>query len=192
MLDAFNLPFGFDVERLQADLAGFVAGDWLPHVNRAHYEGGWSVVALRAVDGHPRRTAPMPGSLYADTPHMGRCSYVPEVLAAFRMPLESVRFLKLAAGARILEHSDGNLGFDDGQVRFHVPIVTSSLVDFRLGGRRLDMREGETWYADFNLPHSVDNRSDIDRVHLVIDGPVNDWVRGVFEEARAAYQAHVG
>lgn len=192
MLDAFNLPMSFDVGRLQADLAKVAPDDWLPHVNRAHYEGDWTVVALRSIDGHLRRTAPMPGGDYRDTTHMARFDYFREVLTAFRMPLESVRLLRLAPGSSIREHSDGNLGFADGQVRFHVPILTSPLVDFRLRGQRLDMREGEVWYADFNLPHSVDNRSDADRVHLVIDGPVNDWVRGVFEEAEAAYQAHAG
>ncbi len=192
MLDAFNLPIDFDVVSLQADLTKVADTDWLRHVNRAHYEGDWAVVALRAIDGDIRRTAPIPGGVYRDTPHMARFPYFREVLSAFHMPLESVRLLRLAAGSKILEHSDGNLGFPDGQVRFHVPIVTSPLVDFRLRGQRLDMREGEVWYADFNLPHSVDNRAEIDRVHLVIDGPVNDWVRGVFEEAQTACQADVG
>ncbi|MDQ0463537.1 hypothetical protein QO010_001308 [Caulobacter ginsengisoli] len=192
MLDAFNLPVSFDVAALQADLAKVGPEEWLPHVNRAHYEGDWTVLALRSIDGHVRRTAPMPGGDYRDTVHMARFPYFREVLTAFPMALESVRLLRLAAGSAILEHSDGNLGFADGQVRFHVPIVTSPLVDFRLRGQRLDMREGEAWYADFNLPHSVDNRSQIVRVHLVIDGPVNDWVRGVFEEAEMAWRADAG
>jgi len=38
------------------------------------------------------------------------------------------------------------------------------------------MAEGECWYLDFNLPHYVDNRSSDDRIHLVVDCHVNDWV----------------
>ena len=41
--------------------------------------------------------------------------------------------------------------------------------------------EGEAWYLDLNLRHRVDNHSDTDRIHLVIDCVVNDWVRALFE-----------
>jgi hypothetical protein len=47
------------------------------------------------------------------------------------------------------------------------------------------MREGECWYVNFNLAHAVENRGASDRVHLVIDGLVNDWVRTVFDTALA-------
>jgi hypothetical protein len=191
MLNAFNLPVGFDVDRLKADLALVQPGDWVPHFNRAYYEGDWSAMPLRSVGGQTRRIYPAPGDVdqFADTPHMARFPYFREVIAAFPMPLRTIRLLRLGAGSNILEHNDEYLGYEDGQVRFHIPIVTSPLVEFYLGGHRVDMRPGEAWYADFNLPHSVRNGADFDRVHLVIDGFVNDWVVGVFEEAEAAFKA---
>ena len=33
---------------------------------------------------------------------------------------------------------------------------------------------------NFNLPHSVNNKSKTARIHLVIDAVVNDWVRELF------------
>ena len=38
------------------------------------------------------------------------------------------------------------------------------------------MQVGETWYVNVNLPHSVENLGATDRVHLVIDAVVNDWI----------------
>jgi hypothetical protein len=186
---AFILPLRFDVERLIADLARAQPADWVPHFNRGYYEGDWSALPLRSVGGETRRIfpAPVPIDQFADTPHMARFPYFREVVAAFPMPLRTVRLLRLSAGSSILEHTDGDLGYEDGQVRFHIPIVTSPLVEFRLAGHRLDMQPGEAWYADFNQPHSVRNEADVDRVHLVVDGLVNDWVHDVFREARQAY-----
>ena len=42
------------------------------------------------------------------------------------------------------------------------------------------MREGETWYFNVNFFHSVTNNSPLDRIHLVIDCVVNDWLRAFF------------
>ncbi len=43
------------------------------------------------------------------------------------------------------------------------------------------LQEGECWYMNFNLPHSLYNGSDTDRIHLVIDAEVNDWVKDLFQ-----------
>ena len=39
------------------------------------------------------------------------------------------------------------------------------------------MKEGECWYLDLSLPHWVENHGKTDRIHLVIDCLVNDWLR---------------
>jgi hypothetical protein len=53
-------------------------------------------------------------------------------------------------------------------------------VSFFLAGERLLMNEGESWYLNFNLPHRVENRSCADRIHLVLDCVLNDWLRARF------------
>ena len=98
-------------------------------------------------------------------------------LRAFASPLLAVRFLRLGPGGRIKEHADLNLGFEDGEVRIHVPVTTDAEVAFYLDGRRIDMGAGEAWYLDLNLRHSVVNRGSTERVHLVIDCVVDDWLR---------------
>ena len=68
----------------------------------------------------------------------------------------------------------GNLPF--GRLRFHVPILTPPEVEFVVGGMRVDMRPGELWALDTSYEHSVRNRSDQVRVHLVVEVVANDWV----------------
>jgi aspartyl/asparaginyl beta-hydroxylase (cupin superfamily) len=74
-------------------------------------------------------------------------------------------------------------------VRLHIPIITDPRIDFFVNNRKVVMNEGECWYINFNLPHRVYNNSDIDRVHLVIDCVVNDWVRSIIEISEAESEA---
>lgn len=182
MLTTLKLPFSFDPARLQAEVDSFAADEWVPHFNKAYYEGDWSGIALRSVGGVARQLYPDPAAQepWADTINLLRCPYTREVLAQFECELQSVRFLRLAAGSHIREHKDFWLGFEDGEVRFHIPVYTNPDVAFFLNGERLDMHAGECWYLNLNLKHRVENHSQTDRVHLVIDGYVNDWLRQFF------------
>ena len=48
------------------------------------------------------------------------------------------------------------------------------------------MAEGECWYVNVNLKHWVENQSATDRIHLVIDCVVDDWLAGCFSAAAPA------
>jgi hypothetical protein len=183
MVDLLKLPFQFDPSRLKADLRALTPEDWVLHFNKPYYEGEWSGVAMRSVNGEDGRLYPDPTerAKYADTPTLMRCPYIQEVLATFQCDLKAVRLLKLRAGSSIREHRDYNLGYEDGEVRFHVPVLTNPDVEFYLNQQWVVMNEGECWYLNFNLPHRVVNRSAADRIHLVIDCVVNDWMRAFFE-----------
>jgi hypothetical protein len=80
-------------------------------------------------------------------------------------------------GSVIKEHRDHELGFDDGEVRLHIPVITNPQVEFMLNQVRVVMNEGECWYLNVNQPHRVANHGMVDRIHLVIDCVVNDWLR---------------
>jgi hypothetical protein len=176
--DSLKLPFQFDVARLQADLAG-ILGEFVSHFNKTYYEGDWSAVPLRSVGGDPAHVYPDPTAkhAFADTPLLARCTYIPQVLAVLRCPMQSVRLLRLRAGSIIKEHRDFELGFEDGEVRLHIPIVTNPQLEFVLNGVRVVMNPGECWYLNVNLPHRVANHGATDRIHLVVDCVVNDWLR---------------
>jgi hypothetical protein len=181
MLHSLRLSTRFDVARLQADLDQIISDDFVPHFNSRYYTGDWSVVALRSVGGKSRQIYPDPTAkdAFADTPLLGKCPYVREVLAIFQCPQQAVRFMRLRAGSVIREHKDLALAFDDGEVRFHIPVRTNPDVQFLLDGERVVMEEGECWYIDFTHRHSVANMGTTDRIHLVIDCVVNDWLRDV-------------
>lgn len=177
-MKAARLALAFDADDLARDLALVAASDWEPHFNRPYYTGDWSGAALRSVDGTPNRLYPDPtaSGRYDDTPLRSRLPRLSAALDAFRCPLLSARLLRLGAGSRIREHRDYNLSLSDGEARIHVPILSSPEVRFVLDGEVVQMRPGEAWYLDLNLPHRVENPGPADRVHLVVDCVVNDWL----------------
>jgi hypothetical protein len=185
--DRLRLPFTFDADCLIRDLGAVSACGWTRHFVRANYDGDWSVIPLRGPAGetHPiRMINPDPTCrTFADTPLLERCPYFAEVMRTFRCPLRTVRLMRLAPGSVIKEHTDVDLGFEDGMVRLHIPVVTNDQVAFFLSGSRVVMEAGSCWYLRLSDPHRVVNNGSSDRVHLVVDGFVNDWVAEVFEAA---------
>lgn len=173
------------MEALEADVGGLRPEDWVPHFNTGYYEGDWSGAALRSVGGEAGRLYPDPtaAASFADTPLLARCPGTQAALGALPCPLLAVRFLRLGPASRIREHRDYNLGFEDGEVRIHVPVSTGPGVEFLLDGERVDMAVGEAWYLDLNLRHAVVNSGDRARVHLVIDCVVDPWLESVILEA---------
>jgi ribosomal protein S18 acetylase RimI-like enzyme len=187
MPSGLKLSLHFDPAKLEVNLKGILANEFIPHFNTRHYEGDWSVAPLRSIGGRADHIYPDPTATqkFADTPLLDRCPYVREVLASIQCQLQAVRFLRLKAGSVIREHRDYNLSFEDGELRLHIPVTTNPEVDFVLNGQKVVMHPGEVWYCNFNLPHRVENRGTTDRIHLVIDCFVNDWLRGLINEAMA-------
>ena len=179
-----QMPFQFDPGCLQADLANLTFADWTPHDNHLIYRGEWSSLALRNGSGDctDPRADHIQGNPSVPTPLLQHCPYIQVLLDQFQCPLGSVRFLKVAAGAEIDEHADYGLCYELGEARFHIPVQTNENLAFRLNGERLVMREGDCWYVNVNLGHSVANRGATDRIHLVVDAGVNNWMRDVFNE----------
>jgi Aspartyl/Asparaginyl beta-hydroxylase. len=180
---ALRLPFKFDPARLKDDLAFINTADWQAHFNNSIYQGDWSGVALRAVPGsHLAIYSDPAADTWADTPLLGQCPTFREVLNSFNCPLLSVRLLRLGPGAVIKEHRDPMLGLNYGEVRIHVVVSTNPNVECRLQGRPYHWAAGECWYADFSCAHSFANRGDTERVHMVLDCKVNDWLRTLLEQ----------
>jgi hypothetical protein len=87
-----------------------------------------------------------------------------------------VVFAKLQGHGRIPVHAD--IGYSLLKChRIHVPIVSNDQSFFTVGGERKVMREGEMWEINNATLHEVDNQSDDDRIHLIIDWTPNSTVR---------------
>ena len=189
--DRLRLPFAFDPDRLRADLARVETDTtWTSHFVRQNYDGDWSAVALRGLAGetHPIRmiySDPIRTD-YVDTPLLEACPYFQEVLAAFQCPLTSVRLMKLTPGSVIKEHSDHDLAAEDGKARIHIPVTSNPDVEFKVNRVAVPLALGETWYLRLSDPHTVANRGQTDRVHLVIDARMNDWLTEQMTLALAA------
>lgn len=182
MIKYIQLPYYFNAKLLQQDVELLDNSLWKLHYQKLHYEGDWSAIPLRSVNGNADNiiVSPVQNVEYNDTIFLKQCPYIKQILLNFKCPLQAVRLLKLNAGAVIKEHRDIELNFEKGEIRLHIPVVTNDTVEFYLDSERIFVKEGECWYMNFNLPHRISNKSKFDRIHLVIDAKVNDWVRDIF------------
>jgi len=158
-----RLPLTFDAERLAEEIAAFSENDWRPHP-----EGhpGNSALPLISVDGDPSNDD-VRGPMHP-TPHLGRCPYLRQVLAAFGAVWGRTRLMRIDGNAEATSHTDTNYYWSQ-HARVHVPVVTTAGVRFACGSRSVHMRAGEAWIFDTWSPHNVINPDPSRRIHLVAD-----------------------
>jgi len=167
--------------RLRAEIAQFEASEWRPHPQGTP---GNSALPFIAHLGNPLDDA-VAGPM-RPTPHLARCPYVQQVLAALDAPLGRTRCMKLDAGAEVTAHVDVAYYWQQ-RVRVHVPVVTFPEVAFLCGDATTHMAEGECWVFDTWRMHNVLNPANRERIHLVIDsvGSETFWrLTGSEEPAR--------
>ena len=182
-------PFVFDAARMQAELEQVEAGRrWHDHPDYTVVArtGDWTALALIACDNADpddpeslryRRQPSGPTSILA------RCPYIQEVIASFKTDVHRARLMNLKPGTNITPHRDyGEQRYSliRGYIRVHIPIRTHPDVYFFVSGKRIPMTAGSAWYTNVCNLHAVRNDSDVERVHLVLDMKVNDWVLGFF------------
>jgi hypothetical protein len=104
--------------------------------------------------------------------------------------VERVRLFRMTArkdkDGKLGRHSDiqdQDVGTRDGMLaRLHIPIRTHpdikmTVWDLDGNERSAHLAAGGVYYLDTRKPHSVQNKSDVDRVHLVVDLVVTPEVR---------------
>ena len=184
MIKYLQLPFHFNVRSIQEEVQLLSATAWKLHFQSLHYEGDWSAIPLRSLNGKADSIIPaiLKDHIISDTVFLESSPYLRSVLNSFKCPLKNVRLMKLNAGSVIKEHCDHELSYEFGSIRLHIPVVTHDDVELYLQDERIFLSEGECWYLNFNLPHRISNNSNIDRIHLVIDATVNDWVHSLFSD----------
>jgi aspartyl/asparaginyl beta-hydroxylase len=189
----YQLPLAFEVSELEHALAQIARYE--PQKQRTYQSPtnhqDWGGVSLYAIAGRWDDASPGgPARVgYQPTEMLSVAPYFRHVMDALQCPKRSVRISILNPGGRINPHRDQDLGFDKGAIRVHVPITTSDGIEFLLGGERCaPWRPGELWYGDFSLEHSLAHHGTAQRVHIVADLCINDWLLGLFPPALIAAQ----
>lgn len=184
MIRFCKIDLAADLQNLSGNLLNLSGEHWNPHLNTAQYQGDWNILSFISPGG---RNTTVPDALHGEdfkaTPLLEFVPGIKLLLDSFKCPLRSVRLMRLKAGAKILRHRDAELSYEHGEARLHIPLQTNEQVQFILDGELLPMRLGECWYINANLHHSVENNGKTDRIHLVIDCEVNDWLSQLFTTA---------
>lgn len=158
-----KLPMKFDAARLAEEALQFPEDDWTYHPLR--HDGNTALALVSALgEVNDRFSGQM-----RPTAALQKCPYILQVMASFRTVIGRTRLMRLARGADVPSHSDGNYSWRN-RVRIHIPIVTHPDITFSsIGKIDVHMAEGEAWTFDNWRQHAVYNRSPADRIHLVID-----------------------
>ena len=147
-------------------------------------KGQWDAISLRGYSDDPSNVL-KPGVLKSgiepaelrDT-HLTQVSnLVPliEILSHIPAKFERVRVMRLKAGTSISKHTDKvDKDIKDGKiVRIHIPIRTNDNIYFYIWKNKssyvYNLEQGKYYYTDVSKPHAVHNKTDFDRLHLVVD-----------------------
>lgn len=188
--DRLRLLLAFDPAPLAADLAAFAESDWVRHFVRSNYEGEWSAIPLRAADGetHPIRMIGVHSLVdrFVDTHFLARAPAIAALLRELGGAQKAARLMRLTPGSVIREHFDHDPDPERPGARVHLPITSNDGVEFHLNGTAVTMAPGTLWYLRLSDPHRAVNRGATDRVHLVVDLWVDDWLIAQLREGAAA------
>lgn len=158
----YQLPFKFDVEKLQSEIAQFDESEWHPH--HEHFRGNLSL-PLISVNGGLNND--FKGQM-KPTKHLAKTPYIRQIMTNFNEVFGRSRLMRLEPDCEVPLHSDINYHWYK-RVRIHIPITTSPDVLFYCGDECINMAQGDTWIFDTWRHHKVVNNSNASRVHLVLD-----------------------
>jgi hypothetical protein len=157
-----QLPIRFDAERLAAEIAALPTDAWTPHPNGFPGNDAVRLVTPEGKDSD-RLFGPM-----APTEQLKACPYIVDIMADLGAVWGRSRLMGLGPGADVPPHVDINYYWRT-HVRIHIPIVTNPGVEFTVDGETRHLAAGECWALDTFRSHTVSNRGEERRVHLVLD-----------------------
>jgi hypothetical protein len=171
-------PAFFDVTSLQQAFEKIKPEDWKPVIDDGSYVEGDSWRGVNLITAGKKTAA------YSRFPHLDG------IQSKFQCGIANMMFYSLVPGGKIHPHRDfvGAVGL--GGLRLHLPIVTNPGVNFVVSNKKVVLRPGELWALDTSYEHAVENAGGEDRVHLVLDILVNDWVRSLIPKPNHHYYLH--
>jgi hypothetical protein len=154
---------------------------------------GWDSIPLRSVNGVEGITGNLGGGVnnsanvndYKYTRVMDSCPYIKEIIESFGGSLLKVRIMRLVKGKKIGTHKDAFE--DDNIIRFHIPIVTDPGVRFIVEDDDQHLQKGLMYWVNVRKSHHVNNKSQIDRIHLVFDMYRNEKIENLFTKSDNIY-----
>jgi hypothetical protein len=192
---AENFPMKFDVERMRKEYDLLKNESWLGHYDPT-LSREWKAILLVSLDGKTIDEESQRGSYEMSrmkrTEIVSKLPYFEEILDNFKCPHGRIHILKLSPGAGINMHRDigheaANIALK--KVRLHIPIYTNDDVTFFVGGEKIKMIPSNLYYVNFSKSHYVKNEGTEDRIHLVLDLDVNDWLMQFFPKLSALEKA---
>lgn len=85
-----------------------------------------------------------------------------------------VEIIKMLKNSKIRKHNDSGEMLNVTR-RCHIPIITNDNVFFTVLENTINMKEGICYEINNGMPHSVENKSNLDRVHIIIDIMPNQY-----------------
>jgi hypothetical protein len=90
---------------------------------------------------------------------------------------ELLVFYYLEPGAVLHPHRDLTGASMNNRIRFHVPVITNSGVEFIVNNQKIKMAPGDLWCLDTSYVHSVRNDGDETRVHIIVECNINEEIK---------------
>ena len=163
--------------------------EFSPVVTKFNKNNQWTAVSVRGYAGTIEQIGK--GGVLGTLDDLNKLQNTPlydelmmdKILDKIPAEKERVRLMKLEAGTIIAKHTDKvDKDIKSGKiVRLHVPVITNKNVKMfswlKGGLAEFHMAKGECWWLDVSLPHKVENNSETDRVHLVVDIYNNDTIK---------------
>ena len=188
-MEAIKLPFKFDYGKLYEELSS-IANSFNPiysvRIKRDALDGIHLIIS--AEEGVNNRE----GYSYCYTKELEQCAYLQTVLETFKCDKYMYRVHVLHAKGKIDLHTDIGKGLADRIVRLQIPVKTNNEVYFMADGERVSMENGECWLVDVTKLHEVENKSNEDRIKLIIDCDLNSWWETILKEYDINMQDYTG
>ena len=157
-----KLPISFSEERLAADVRALPDHAWLPHP-----QGFAGNEAVPLVSPGGEMTDAFDGPM-APTEHLLASPYLLDVMRSLGAVWGRSRLMALAPGADVPAHVDIHYYWRT-HFRVHIPVITNPGVEFMCDDEIVHMKAGECWIPDTFRRHTVRNKGNARRIHLVMD-----------------------
>ena len=178
-MNAVQLPFRFDAQQIQQELQA-IAKFFTPIISTRIKEN--DLLGMHLITPALEGKKDGNGFTYHPTTALIQSPYLQSVLNTFQCNKFVYRVHNLTAGGKIELHQDMGKGLSNKIVRIHIPATTNEEIYFYINEERISMQNGECWFTDVTRPHEVENRSNSDRLQLMIDCDLNDWWRKILTE----------